>query len=305
MERYFILLIVITSIIVGFLLISLLISIFLALFIANPIRVSREKGFKCDKEKGWIEGIEEISFNEEKSTLSDGYVLHWNYSLLNNSNKFIILVHGYGWTREGMYKYGLLYRKLGYNLVTYDLRGHGDNKRCPVTMGLKDSKDLHELISIVREKFGKDIYLGIQGESMGAATALMEMKYDDNLKFVIEDCGYATLRDVTYHRIKRIFHLPTKYVEFAGFFLKMFYKYSLDDVLPMEDCKNSKTPLLIIHGDKDDYVPIESAYKIKDSRNKDSITEIVVVKGAGHARSLPLDKDAYLNYLQNFLNKIA
>jgi len=269
------------------------------------MRVNRQKAFECDKEKGWIVGIEEIEFHEEKSKLSDGYKLHWNYALANNSNKFVILVHGYGWTREGMYKYGLLFKKLGFNLVTYDLRGHGDNKRCPTTMGLKDSKDLHELISIVREKFGQDIYLGVQGESMGAATALMEMKYNDKLKFVIEDCGYATLKDVAYYRTKRIFHLPTKYVDFAGFFLKLFYKYSLNDVLPMENCKDSKTPLLIIHGDADDFVPVESAYKIRDSRNKESLTEMVIVKGAGHARSLPLDKDAYLNYLQNFLNKIA
>ncbi len=305
MERYYILLIIVSSLIGAFLFFSLLISISLALFIANPIRISREKGYKCDKDKGWIEGIEKIKFNEETLKLSDGYQLHWNYALTNSSNKYVILVHGYGWTREGMYKYELEFVKLGFNLITYDLRGHGDNKRVPITMGIKDSQDLHELILKVKEKFGQDIYLGVQGESMGAATALMEMKYDDNLKFVIEDCGYATLKDVVYHKIKRLFHLPKKYADFAGFFLKLFYKYTLNDVEPMEESKNSKTPLLIIHGDKDDYVPVESAYKIKELRRNDAITEMVIVEGAGHARSLVLDREAYLNYLQNFLNKIA
>ena len=305
MERYYILLIILGSIAILFLIFSLLISIFLAIFLCNPYRWTRKKAFDWDLKKGWINGIEKVKFVEEVSKLSDGYELHWNYALNGDSKKYVILIHGYGWTREGMYKYGLQYMKLGFNIITYDLRGHGDNKRCPVTMGYKDSSDLHELISIVREKFGKDIYLGIQGESMGASTALMEMKYDDELNFVVEDCGYATLKDVVYHKTKQVFHLPKFYADFAGLFVKMFYKFKLNDVEPMEDCKNSKTPLLIIHGDVDDFVPVSSAFKIKEARNKDYTTELVIVKGAGHSKSLSLDNDAYSNYLQNFLNKIT
>ena len=49
------------------------------------------------------------------------------------NNHFVILSHGYTSTRYGTYKYAVLWRKLGYNCVLYENRGHGVNERTTCT----------------------------------------------------------------------------------------------------------------------------------------------------------------------------
>ena len=80
-------------------------------------------------------------------TMSDGYVIHGDYSL-NNPKKFVICMHGHRGNREGLQKYSWALYRLGYSLVFYDHRSHGDeNKREKVTMSYQEHKDALEIIN--------------------------------------------------------------------------------------------------------------------------------------------------------------
>ena len=88
------------------------------------------------------------------------------------SKKYVILSHGYTSTRYGMYKYAVLWRRMGYHCVIYDNRGHGANAPATITFGIKESKDLMRVIEDTYERYGRDIHIGLHGESMGAGLQL-------------------------------------------------------------------------------------------------------------------------------------
>jgi uncharacterized protein len=61
------------------------------------------------------------------------------------------------------------------------------------TMGYYEARDLKKVCDYIRAKFSEEIILGTHGESMGAATVMMNAPLDQQLAFVIEDCGYSDL----------------------------------------------------------------------------------------------------------------
>ena len=59
--------------------------------------------------------------------------------------------------------------------------------------------------------------------------------------------------------------------------------YSKDSVNPIDHIDEIKVPLLIIHGDNDQRVPIKHAYKFVDELNKKDIKhEFIILEGADH-----------------------
>ena len=58
----------------------------------------------------------------------DGYVLHALF-VKNpaDTDRYVILTHGYTDNRYGTLKYMKIYLDLGFNCICYDLRGHGEN----------------------------------------------------------------------------------------------------------------------------------------------------------------------------------
>lgn len=70
----------------------------------------------------------------------------------------------------------------------------------------------------------------------------------------------------------------------------------------MEQVKKSKTPILFIHGDADDFVPEYMCEQLYESANckKDKL----IIKDAGHTDSKYKEPDTYYNKIFEFINNI-
>lgn len=66
--------------------------------------------------------------------------------------------------------------------------------------------------------------------------------------------------------------------------------------------KNVKTPVLIIHGDKDDYVPIEQGRKLYEAANEPK--EFYTVPGGTHNGIYIEGGEEYFNVIKRFVNKL-
>jgi len=268
----------------------------------NPKFKERQKMLEDlnDLEKEGLALIEPVDF---ELTLRDGYLLHGDYSLnKNKSNKFVIILHGHGSTREGTLKYIPLYYNLGYNIIRYDHRGHGDNERTICTMGIRESEDLNEVITWAKEKFGEDIYLALHGTSLGGATALLVTKYRQDIKYIVADCPYSSMIKFAGDYVHNL-HLP--YWPFKIFFPMVLHKMSGFDMLEMAPIKyiqNNKVPTLHVHGMKDKFIRPYHC-KLLFNKNGAEDKEMHYFPNGTHGRSVLLDHDEYKKVLSDFISR--
>lgn len=100
-----------------------------------------------------------------------------------------------------------------------------------------------------------------------------------------------------------MYHLPPfPIIPISNVLLKLLAHYSLKEKEAYKSIKNYKNNLLIIHGDKDRFVPTGDAYKIFD--NATCHKKILIVPGASHAKSHLKDTKLYEQTIKEFLDEI-
>ncbi|BCN29322.1 alpha/beta hydrolase [Anaeromicropila herbilytica] len=275
-----------------------------------------------DPDKCYIDEIElgkidkdnyERTYNREDFKVQSdyGYTLSGTYipknkdsSLKNQPDKVVIIVHGYTFCQYGSVKYVDIFRNLGFHCVIYDHRNHGYSDKATTTMGFYEAHDLKQISDWVREKLGADTIIGTHGESMGAATVMMNAALDEKLAFVIEDCGYSNLGDQLAYNMKKFYHLPRfPFLYMASVISKLRGGIYFHQVIPKNEiAKCEKIPMLFIHGEIDDFVPsymVNEVYEAKKGyRSKKTFAN------ATHAESYWNNQTEYRLEVEEFLKEI-
>ena len=138
------------------------------------------------------------------------------------------------------------------------------------------------------------------GVSMGAATVLTTAGEDlpPNVVCILGDCGYSSAKEIIKKIVKEM-HLPPSLVyPFIKLGAKLFGHFNLEETSPIEAMKTCKVPVLLIHGDKDAYVPYEMSEKIYAACS--SPKRLVKVVDAGHGLAYPKDEAFYIATLKQF-----
>ncbi len=276
----------------------------LAEYMVHPAYVSLEKAKQVLEEQGLWSTYDTFSKETYEVVSFDDYRLNTIYIPAEAaSDKYVIISHGYTYNRYGSVKYVLMFRKLGYNCVIYDDRGHGANPPVNCTMGLNESKDLMEVIRDTYERYGKDIYLGLHGESMGSGLEIMALNYHPDVRFIVNDCGYGKLIEVLKHKAKQLFHMPAWMVYIASVVCKVVYGYYFQEVEPMKYLADNTIPICFIHGKEDDFIDYHQSVWMDETTK--GYHELHLVEGADHAQSLEVDTEGYYAIVKQFLDKIS
>ncbi len=289
-------------------LLVLLVIIIICLFLIKETFVRNDK---LDTTPAWYEyinanqeGREYIySLNPEDLYINsfDNLKLHAIF-INNNTNKTIICVHGYK-AKDGLYDFGMSARflnSLGYNLLFVDNRAHGLSQGKYIGFGVLDSIDVNSWVDYLVTNMNQETII-LYGMSMGAATVMNAQ--NNKAKAIIADCGFASGYDEVVYQIKKMYHLPPfPIIPISNVLLKLLAHYSLKEKEAYKSIKNYKNNLLIIHGDKDHFVPTSDAYKIFD--NATCHKKILIVPGASHAKSYLKDTKLYEQTIKEFLDEI-
>ena len=215
---------------------------------------------------------------------------------------YVVLSHGYTSTRYGMYKYAVLWRKLGYNCVIYDNRGHGANKSTTVTFGIREGKDLMTVIEDTYERYGNDIHIGLHGESMGAGLQLMALSHQPKVDFIVNDCGYSEILPVLRYKVNQGFGLPGWLADAAGPYSKLVFGYDFKEVRPIDHLRNNEIPICFVHGTNDNFTAHWHSEKMYEA-NK-GYKELHLFDGADHAECVCEDTGRYFEMMKSFVEKV-
>ena len=273
----------------------------LASQIATPEVSTLDKEISWEKEHELWGNYD--SYEKEEYTVKGykDYELH--VTLVKNpveTNKYVIISHGFKSNRYGAVKYVDSYMDLGFNCIIYDLRDHGENKKTTLSLGQFESEDLEKLIEDSYSRYG-NIKLGLHGESMGAATSLMVLAKKPKVDFVVADCGFSNLYDLlhaAYDVAKVGTVLPS-----VNIAMKLRYGYDMKKTSPKDALVGNEIPICFIHGEADTFILPENSQVNKAATA--GYSELHLVPDAAHARSREVLGEAeYRSIISNFLDNI-
>lgn len=283
---------------------TLLLGYGLASFMVHPKCLTLDAGREYEDRTGFLRDYESFPKEEYVLEMQDGYKIHTIFvPAPEPTDKYVIITHGYTANRYGAVKYLHMYRDFGYNCVIYDDRGHGLNERTICTMGMKESKDLTEIIRDTFERYGKDIKLGLHGESMGSAMTVYALGEKPNVKFAVIDCGFADLMNVIQEKIKSLFHLPSIFCYPASLMCKLFFGYWVKEVQPIQALTENEVPLCFMHGEDDDFILYSNSIRMSEATK--GYSEVNLFPGATHAVSITTDEERYRKVCKEFLEKVG
>jgi len=221
------------------------------------------------------------------------------------SEKTVILVHGYaGHALQNAAFAKFYHEQLGFNVWMPDNRGHGESEGNVIGFGWLDRKDLLRWIGYILARTGPAGELILHGVSMGGAAVLMTSgeKLPPQVKAIVADCAYTSVRDQLGYQLKRIYHLPSfPLLASTSLLTRLLAGYSFGEASAVNQVRQTKTPILFIHGTSDTFVPFAMAQRLYDHCSSEK--ELLIVPGAGHGLAYRTDMAGYQLAVRRFVAK--
>jgi len=245
--------------------------------------------------------METISFNV-KNIFGELLKIEINKSIKIESKKnptFLIL-HALGGRKENK-TINFIAKKLpnyGFNTVQFDFSGHGESEG-----NLKDctiSKQLTEIDTVINSlskynflNLNKIILLGNSFSVLTAIAFACKSPLISSLVLISGRANYIRWIDTLEKNDERYYLDEYNYVEQS--FIEDYKKYN-----PLNIIKKLEIPILIIHGEKDELIPVEEAnllFQSINSKNK----YLKIINGADHRYSDIKLKEKVFECILNFL----
>ena len=215
-----------------------------------------------------------------------------------------VVCHGYIGEPADMAKYAYHFSQLGMRVVAPAARAHERNVDTGlIQMGWQDA---HDLVGLVDDIVARDPEARIMlfGTSMGGAEVMMASGLDglsENVRLIVEDCGYTSVWDEFALQLGNVFGLPSfPILNVADAACLMRAGYTFEGASAVESLRQARVPMLFIHGDADEFVPFSMLDECYDACASD-VKEKLVVEGAGHGLSASTDPELYWSTVDAFL----
>ncbi|MBQ5850292.1 MAG: alpha/beta hydrolase, partial [Lachnospiraceae bacterium] len=253
---------------------------------------------KAEQQKG---AEFELTVSDASITSKDNLTLKGKYRKQQSGSLWAIIIHGYKSSNTKMMDFGAEYYNRGYNVLLPNNRAHGDSQGDYIGMGWLDKDDIILWIDWIKQQDSQAKIL-IHGVSMGGATAMMLS--GSNPKGVIgyiNDCGYTTVWEIFESELYKRFSLPAfPVLHISELVASVKAGYNFKEASAINAVKSCNKPILFIHGNRDDFVPIKMGYETYEAAN--CVKEMYVVEKAGHAEAKDYNPKAYWEKVFDFIN---
>ena len=226
----------------------------------------------------------------------------WYIAPTREDGATFIFVHGHGGTILDFLPEANLYISMGYGAVLFDLRGGGDDG-LPVTMGVNEVYDVEAIFNyLLTQNAVNPERIALYGNSMGASTAILSAAQIPEIRIVIADAPYSSVRDTLVDGIPQRIGIPPLF--FPDVIIGMsnylsganFYDASQINALP-----EIEQPILFIHGTADTTIPYHHSEELYEAANEPKV--LYIVEGAGHTNNYEYDIAGYEAIVFPFLEQ--
>lgn len=269
--------------------------------ILAPVRTQEE----YDRSIALIDALNARAFERVSILSDDGLRLYGRYYHSADGAPLAILCHGYRGTPSRDFCGGAeICFDAGYNVLLIEERAHCSSEGHTISFGIRERYDVLAWTRYAAERFGRNTEILLAGISMGAATVLMASELDlpENIRGILADCPYTSPEEII-REVGRAKGIPMKLafplVELGA---KLLGGFSLCSASAVSAVRNAKGPILLIHGESDDFVPCEMS-RVIAAANPEKI-ELHTFPEAGHGLSYLVDTERYTKLVQDFCKRI-
>lgn len=183
---------------------------------------------------------EDVSFRATDGLLLRGW---WFVGSTGRSelapNKAVVFVHGRGQNRIASSlhpdKIAPLFLARGWDVLLFDLRGHGESEGERYSLGQYEPRDIVAAIDLAAKKGGVDRRrVAVVGESLGAGSAIMTVGLDPTIGPVVTDSAYADAYTVVSEVGTNYTGLPSWFTPGIVLAGKFFFGLDVASVKPAE-----------------------------------------------------------------------
>ena len=238
-----------------------------------------------------------------------GQTLHlaaWWIPHRGAQGRCVLLIHGYADAKVGAIAWAPLFHDLGINILTIDLRAHGQSDGRYSTAGYFERDDVNQVINQIQaQRPDETRHLVLFGISLGSAVAAATAVRRDDLAAVILESPFADFRRaaVTHGNLVGLPGAP-----FQRLALRLAQWLSGADfgaVCPVDMVPRITCPLMVIHSGDDALVPPEEAARIEAAAasRPPAVGPTVYwrIPNVPHVMGLSLNPQEYARRIGNFL----
>ena len=209
----------------------------------------------------------------------------------DKSAPILLFFHGNGEIVSDYDAIGPEYNRVGLNLLVTEFRGYGWSTGTPLASTLlADAELLYDRLRqwLAKEGYGGSLF--IFGRSLGSACAIdLAARHNDAIQGLIIDSGFGET-------------LPL--ARSLGLDLSRFNFTEADTFDNLSKITRVTKPTLILHGRKDQLIPLWQAEKLMahcSARHK----ELQVVPGADHNSLIAVGGPLYFQTIKRFVDKVT
>ena len=149
-----------------------------------------------------------------------------------------------------------------------------------------------------------DANIILHGSSMGASAIMMASgeKLPPAVRGFILDSGFVSVYAEFRYMLSKLTFLPKKMImRHANRYAKKYAGYSLKQASATRQLGSNHLPVLIIHGEEDQFVPVSAAYTIQNATAGEN--DLFLIPEAQHLEAAVKDPTKYWTVVFSFIEQ--
>lgn len=206
-----------------------------------------------------------------------------------NAAPALVIVHGWGGNAGQMLPLAPPLHRAGYSLLLFDARCHGRSDGDDFASLPRFAEDLQCAMDWLAQQPEADAArIGCIGHSVGAGAALLTAARDPGVAAVVSLAAFSHPESMMRRWLaaRRIPYRPLG--AYVLRYVQRVIGHRFDDIAPQTTIGSITCPVLLVHGEHDDTVPVEDARHIYRRRGGHNV-RLAIFPG-GHEGGASLDR---------------
>jgi pimeloyl-ACP methyl ester carboxylesterase len=247
-----------------------------------------------------------LRYEDVQFLTADRLTLRGWYLDSPGSRATIVLVHDLEATRADadlrLLQLQRDYVRRGFSVFAFDLRGHGESAGGRDSLGANERLDVRAAVAYVRRRTNGTQPVLVHGFGYGGALAIAAAGQNPDVTGVIVDSAFLTMRAYMRHAWRRV---PAPLFSLVTFFARRIFGGDIDALSPVEDIAQVTAPILLIHNEGDERVPVANTLNIAAASLDGRDQVWLLPDRVGHATAYRETPDLYLRRCLDFVDQVT